>query len=140
MPRLTERNPSYRKHRATGQAVVTIGGRDFYLGPWGTCFDLNGFAVCLQASGKPVTPIPLLMPTIPLLMRTPAPAKYIFTMAGSVAPSVVRLAYSLPTGIIPVRLVTVGGQKLFGFIAGSSPPSGDGTWDAWGANGNQLSA
>ena len=28
--------PKYRKHRATGQAVVTICGRDHYLGPHGT--------------------------------------------------------------------------------------------------------
>ncbi|MEM8494357.1 MAG: site-specific integrase [Planctomycetota bacterium] len=28
--------PSYRKHRASGQAIVTLGGRDFYLGPHGT--------------------------------------------------------------------------------------------------------
>ncbi|MGC8552926.1 MAG: tyrosine-type recombinase/integrase [Phycisphaerae bacterium] len=28
--------PSYRRHRATGQAVATINGRDFYLGPYGT--------------------------------------------------------------------------------------------------------
>jgi hypothetical protein len=34
MPRLTHINPSYRKHRASGQGVVTIGGTDFYLGPW----------------------------------------------------------------------------------------------------------
>ncbi|MGC8560909.1 MAG: tyrosine-type recombinase/integrase [Phycisphaerae bacterium] len=27
--------PSYRRHRSTGQAVVTINGRDFYLGPYG---------------------------------------------------------------------------------------------------------
>lgn len=36
MPRLTEQNPKYRRHRASGQAVVTIGGNDFYLGPWNT--------------------------------------------------------------------------------------------------------
>ena len=36
MPRLNHRNPSYRKHRASGQAIVTIGGRDIYLGPYGT--------------------------------------------------------------------------------------------------------
>src|SRR6185436_1417463 len=36
MPRLLGKNPSYRKHRATGQAVVTLSGRDFYLGPHGT--------------------------------------------------------------------------------------------------------
>jgi hypothetical protein len=28
--------PRYRKHRASGQAVVTLSGQDFYLGPLGT--------------------------------------------------------------------------------------------------------
>lgn len=36
MPRLKDSLPKYRKHRASGQAVVTLGGRDFYLGPHGT--------------------------------------------------------------------------------------------------------
>jgi hypothetical protein len=36
MPRLSNSVPKYRKHRASGQAVVTIGGRDIYLGPHGT--------------------------------------------------------------------------------------------------------
>lgn len=36
MPRLINGNPSYRKHRASGQAVVTLDGRDIYLGPHGT--------------------------------------------------------------------------------------------------------
>src|SRR4051812_29019324 len=36
MPRLTNRNPSYRRHRASGQAVVTLNGQDVYLGPHGT--------------------------------------------------------------------------------------------------------
>ena len=26
--------PSYRLHKATGQAVVTLNAKDFYLGPW----------------------------------------------------------------------------------------------------------
>jgi integrase len=34
MPRCINRNPRYSKHKASGQAVVTIGGRDHYLGPW----------------------------------------------------------------------------------------------------------
>jgi hypothetical protein len=34
MPRLTNRPPKYRFHKASGQAVVTIGGRDFYLGQY----------------------------------------------------------------------------------------------------------
>jgi integrase len=32
MPRLTHQLPSYRLHRASYQAVVTLGGRDYYLG------------------------------------------------------------------------------------------------------------
>jgi integrase len=36
MPRLIEALPRYRKHRGSGQAIVTLGGRDFYLGPHGT--------------------------------------------------------------------------------------------------------
>lgn len=36
MPKLTQAVPKYRKHRASGQAVVTIAGRDHYLGPYGT--------------------------------------------------------------------------------------------------------
>lgn len=33
MPRLVQAVPKYRKHRASGQAIVTINGRDHYLGP-----------------------------------------------------------------------------------------------------------
>ena len=36
MPRLTNRNPKYRRHRASGQAIVTLNGDDVYLGPYGT--------------------------------------------------------------------------------------------------------
>lgn len=36
MPRLTVSNPKYRKHRASGQAIVTLDGKDHYLGPHGT--------------------------------------------------------------------------------------------------------
>ena len=36
MPRLTNALPSYRKHRANGQAVVTLSGADHYLGKYGT--------------------------------------------------------------------------------------------------------
>jgi len=36
MPRLTNSTPKYRKHWASGQAIVTLDGRDFYLGPHGT--------------------------------------------------------------------------------------------------------
>jgi integrase len=37
MPRLADHAvPSYRKHKFSGQAIVTLGGRDHYLGPHGT--------------------------------------------------------------------------------------------------------
>ncbi len=39
MPRISRASrplPKYRLHRASGQAVVTIRGKDFYLGPHGT--------------------------------------------------------------------------------------------------------
>jgi hypothetical protein len=36
MPRLIRTLPTYRKHRASRQAVVIICGRDHYLGPHGT--------------------------------------------------------------------------------------------------------
>jgi hypothetical protein len=31
----TPRAPSYRRHKPSGQAVVTLSGRDIYLGKWG---------------------------------------------------------------------------------------------------------
>jgi integrase len=34
MPKLTVSPPSYRHHKASGRAVVTLNGKDHYLGPW----------------------------------------------------------------------------------------------------------
>ena len=36
MPLLIKALPKYRKHKASGQAIVTLNGRDHYLGPYGT--------------------------------------------------------------------------------------------------------
>jgi hypothetical protein len=36
MPSHINAIPKYRKHKGSGQAVVTIGGVDYYLGPYGT--------------------------------------------------------------------------------------------------------
>jgi integrase len=36
MPRLTHQTPKYRKHKASGQAIVEFCGRRHYLGPHGT--------------------------------------------------------------------------------------------------------
>ena len=34
--RSAPRVPSYRRHKPSGQAVVTLNGRDIYLGKWDT--------------------------------------------------------------------------------------------------------
>src|SRR5258708_2034106 len=36
MPRLTHKVPSLRLHKASGRAVVALGGKDIYLGPYGS--------------------------------------------------------------------------------------------------------
>ena len=36
MPLLHDALPSYRHHKASGQALVTLQGRDFYLGAYGS--------------------------------------------------------------------------------------------------------
>jgi len=36
MPKLANRTPKYRRHKVTGRAVVTLDGRDYYLGKWNT--------------------------------------------------------------------------------------------------------
>ena len=36
MPRLNGKVPAYRRHKASGQALVTLDGRDHYLGPHGS--------------------------------------------------------------------------------------------------------
>jgi hypothetical protein len=33
MPKLLNSLPKYRRHKASGQAIVTLCGNDFYLGP-----------------------------------------------------------------------------------------------------------
>jgi len=36
MPRRNQSLPRYRKHKASGRAIVTLSGEDFYLGPYGS--------------------------------------------------------------------------------------------------------
>lgn len=54
----TPRIPSYRKHKSSGQAVVSINGRDFYLGKHGTAASLAEYKRLIAeylASGGAVT-------------------------------------------------------------------------------------
>jgi hypothetical protein len=48
MPRLTHKIPSYRLHKASGQAVVTLNGRDHYLGPHGSPESQEAYRRVLQ--------------------------------------------------------------------------------------------
>ena len=36
MPTLVHRHPKYRKHKVSGQALVTLNGKDIYLGRYGS--------------------------------------------------------------------------------------------------------
>src|SRR5688572_22993290 len=60
MPRLSIALPGYRKHKASGQAVVTIARQDIYLGPHGTKASKIAYdRVILEwlAAGRPQTPV-----------------------------------------------------------------------------------
>lgn len=43
MSRITRKPPSYRRHKATGQAVVTIAGKDHYLGSHGSPESIDAY-------------------------------------------------------------------------------------------------
>jgi hypothetical protein len=51
MSRSSTHLPKYRKHRSTGQAVVSISGRDFYLGPRGTKVSPPRYCLISSVSG-----------------------------------------------------------------------------------------
>jgi hypothetical protein len=61
MPKLSSSVPKYRKHRASGQAVVTIAGKDHYLGPHGTKaskLEYDRLIAEWLAEGRPSAPTP----------------------------------------------------------------------------------
>ncbi len=43
MPKPARRVPTYRKHKPSGQAVVTLCGTDFYLGPQNSQTSINEY-------------------------------------------------------------------------------------------------
>lgn len=58
MPKLTNRLPKYSKHSASGQAVVSIGGKDHYLGPFGSAGSRKKYDQLIReylAAGRTVT-------------------------------------------------------------------------------------
>lgn len=59
MPKLTTALPKYRHHKASGQAVVTLGGKDHYLGPWKSHASVQEYDRLLsvwQAHGRQLPP------------------------------------------------------------------------------------
>ena len=61
MPLLKFKIPSYRLHKASGQAVVTLNGKDVYLGPHGTPESKAGYDRVIEewlASHKQLPPQP----------------------------------------------------------------------------------
>lgn len=56
---LRDRLPKYRKHKASGQAIVTIAGKDHYLGPHGTevsKMEYDRLVAQWLADGRPTRP------------------------------------------------------------------------------------
>ena len=53
MPKRTQSVPKYRLHKRSGQAVVSLGGKDRYLGPHGSLESLapSSFRSPNQAGG-----------------------------------------------------------------------------------------
>jgi integrase len=59
--RIALRAPSYRKHRPSGRAVVTLAGKDHYLGKWGSAESRERYERFIAewlASGRVTTPGP----------------------------------------------------------------------------------
>ncbi len=48
MPKLKNKVPSYRMHKATGQAVVTLDGRDIYLGAHSSATSREAYQAALN--------------------------------------------------------------------------------------------
>lgn len=54
MPRTKKGTPpAYRLHRGSGQAVVTVEGRDVYLGEFGSAKSLRQYGLILAGNGRP---------------------------------------------------------------------------------------
>ena len=56
MPR-TKLPPKYRLHKASGQAVVTLNGRDIYLGPYGSAQSRELYAKLLASPAEESRPL-----------------------------------------------------------------------------------
>jgi hypothetical protein len=68
MPRLSKSLPKYRKHRASGQAVVRLSGKDFYLGPIGSAASRLEYDRLISewvANGRRLTELPQLQQNTP---------------------------------------------------------------------------
>lgn len=67
MPRLTKAVPKYRQHKPSGKAVVTLAGRDHYLGRYGTKASKAKYHRLIaewEAAGRPSVEIDKDAPTV----------------------------------------------------------------------------
>jgi integrase len=62
MPRLVNRLPKYSLHKNSGQAKVRYGGKDKYLGPYGSPESKEAYAAFIAALPKPGGPAKLAQP------------------------------------------------------------------------------
>ena len=56
MPRLVNRLPKYSLHKPSGQAKVRYGGKDTYLGPYGSPESKEAYAQFIASIPKPGDP------------------------------------------------------------------------------------
>src|SRR5271156_3115987 len=63
MPRLVNRLPKYSLHKPSGQAKVRYGGKDTYLGRYGSPESKEAYAAFVAALPKPGDPAKLRQPT-----------------------------------------------------------------------------
>lgn len=72
MPKLVHRLPKYSKHKASGQAVVSIGGKDHYLGPFGSAASRKEYDRLIReylAGGRTATRQPTIIEVIAAYWR-----------------------------------------------------------------------
>lgn len=74
MPRLSHSVPKYSRHKASGQAVVTIQGKDHYLGRFGSPASKLEYDRLIgewMAAGRPIyaTPAPQALTIVELIVR-----------------------------------------------------------------------
>ncbi len=94
----TPRLPSYRLHKATDKAIVTIKGRDFYLGAYGSAESRAEYHRLISeyaASGAQPRAVPSLLTIAEVVERYTSFARGYYVKAGKVTSQVDRINLAL---------------------------------------------